>query len=172
MCGDNGLQLLLTRRSIRSFDKRPVARETLDQLLEAARWAPSGLNNQPWRFVTVQTADMRERLAQCTKYGRILRQAPAAVAVFLDTSSLYHREKDIQGIGAAVQNLLLAAHALGLGACWLGEILNRRAEVEAALQTPPELELMAVVAVGHPDPDARAPHPDRLPLERLIAGRF
>jgi nitroreductase len=165
-------RVICERRSVRNFDDRPVGRETLDRLLEAARWAPSGLNNQPWRFATVESPEMLDRLAGFTKYGKILRGAKAAVAVFLDTETVYSRDKDIQGVGAAVENLLLAAHALGLGACWLGEILNRRAEVEQALGVPPTLELMAVVALGHPVAGARQARRERLPLDKLIVGRF
>ena len=163
-------EAIRTRRSVRRFRPDPVPPEVVTALLDAARWAPSGLNNQPWRFVIVESPGMRERLAACTKYGRVLRSAPLAVAVFLNTESSYHREKDIQAIGAAIQNLLLEAHSRGLGACWLGEILRRRQEVEAALEVPPELELMAVVAVGHPEPGAHG-SPNRLPLEDLIVGR-
>ena len=160
-------EAIRTRRSVRRFQERPVSREQALELLDAARWAPSGLNNQPWRFVLVESPQIRERLAACTKYGHILRGAPLAVAVFLDTRSSYHREKDIQGVGAALQNLLLQAHASGLGACWLGEILNRRRDVERILEVHEGLELMAVVAVGHPAGDSQG-NPERRPLEDLI----
>ncbi len=160
-------EAIRTRRSVRRFQDRPVPRELALELLEAARWAPSGLNNQPWRFVLVESPEVIERLAACTRYGHILRGAPLAVAVFLDTRSSYHREKDIQGVGAALQNLLLQAHASGLGACWLGEILNRRHDVERILEVPQGLELMAVVAVGYPA-GGRQGNPERRPLEELV----
>ncbi len=164
-------EAIRSRRSVRRFRPDPVPADRIERLLDAARWAPSGLNNQPWRFVVVQAPEVREQLARCTKYGRILRSAPLAVAVFLDTASSYHREKDLQGVGACLQNLLLEAHATGLGACWLGEILNQREEVERILGVPAHLELMAVVAVGFPEGD-RHGNPQRLPLEDLIVGRF
>ncbi len=163
------LDAIRSRRSVRSFRPDPVPAEALERVLDAARWAPSGLNNQPWRFVTVQDPALREALAALTKYGRILRAAPVAVAVLLETATSYHREKDLQAIGAAIQNLLLAAHATGLGACWLGEILNRRAEAEAALGVAVPLELAAVVALGVPAGDPVG-QPGRLPLSSLIVG--
>lgn len=165
----DALEAIRTRRSVRVFRPDPIPPEALALVLEAARWAPSGLNNQPWRFVTVLAPPTREALAALTKYGRILRSAPAAVAVLLDTETSYHREKDLQALGAATQNLLLAAHATGLGACWLGEILNRRLEAEAALDIAPPLELAAVVALGYPATE-RPGNPGRLPLTALIVG--
>lgn len=164
------LEALRTRRSVRRFRPDPVPEKAVEALLDAARRAPSGLNNQPWRFHIVRSRPALEALAGFTRYGHVLRSAQAAVAVLLDTEASYHREKDLQGIGAAIQNLLLAAHAGGLGACWLGEILNRRAEVEAYLGTPPGLELMAVVALGHPAAEDQG-QPERRPLADLIVGR-
>ncbi|GAB4270776.1 MAG: nitroreductase [Deferrisomatales bacterium] len=161
------LEAIRTRRSVRAFRPQGVSEEQVRRVLEAARWAPSGLNNQPWRFVIVRSEAVRESLARCTKYGRILRAAPVAIAVFLDPQASYDRVKDVQGVGAALQTLLLAAHGLGLGACWIGEILNRRREVEQLLGVPDGLELMAVVALGVP---AEGPHgkPERLPLDALV----
>jgi len=142
----------------------------LEGLVDAARRAPSGLNNQPWRFHIIQGSQTLEGLAQCTRYGHVLRSARAAIAVFLDREASYHREKDCQGIGACLQNLLLAAHGLGLGACWLGEILNRRDAVEELLAAPESCELMAVVALGFPAGEHQG-QAERLPPEQLIIGR-
>lgn len=158
-----------SRRSVRAFRPDPVPRELLEQVLEAARWGPSGLNNQPWRFHVVRDASVLEGLAGLTRYGHVLRSARAAIAVFLDGEASYHRDKDCQGVGACLQNLLLAAHGLGLGACWLGEILNRRQEVERLLGTPAACELMAVVALGFPARENQG-RGERLPLEQLIVG--
>lgn len=159
-----------TRRSVRAFLPDPVPPDLLEALVEAARWAPSGLNNQPWRFHIVRTREVLEGLAQCTRYGHVLRSAQAAIAVFLDREASYHREKDCQGIGACLQNLLLTAHGMGLGSCWLGEILNRRDEVERLLGSPASCELMAVVAIGYPARDHQG-QAERLPREQLILGR-
>jgi len=159
-----------SRRSVRAFLQDPVPPDLLAALVDAARWAPSGLNNQPWRFHIVQSQVVLEGLARCTRYSHVLRSAPAAIAVFLDQEASYHREKDCQGVGACLQNLLLAAHGLGLGACWLGEILNRRDEVERLLGAPPSCELMAVVAVGYPSRNQQG-QAERLPPEQLIIGK-
>ena len=168
MCNDSVIGYIETRRSVRRYTDEPVTRETLEALVEAARWAPSGLNNQPWRFITIESREVLDNLAALTKYSRILKSAPAAIAVFIDTSRIYHREKDIQSIGAAIENLLLAAHSYGLGACWLGEILNRHEEVENLLEAPIQLELMAVIALGYPLDDEPPAAKNRYPLDEII----
>ena len=144
------LEGIYTRRSVRDFTDEPVSRETVLELLKAGSWAPSGLNNQPWRFVVVQGEEKRLALAQLTKYRHVIAGAPVAIAVFCDREAMYNDMKDRQGIGACLQNMLLAAHALGLGAVWLGEIVKSAAEVRALLGLAESMELMAVVAVGHP----------------------
>jgi nitroreductase len=91
------------------------------------------------------------------------------IAVFLDTENSYHREKDIQAIGACLQNMLLEAHSLGLGAVWLGEIIRSNEQIKAVLGLSMELDLMAVVALGHPDEKPRAVK--RKPLADLVVFR-
>lgn len=161
---------IYTRRSIRRYTEEDVDSGQLREIMRAGSWAPSGLNNQPWRFVTVRNPDMRKRLAGLTKYRKIIEQAPIAIAVFADRGAMYHDTKDHQAIGACLQNMLLAAHSLGLGAVWLGEILKSSREVEELLRVPAALELMAVVAVGHPEGNPK--EPGRRDLLELIVGDF
>jgi nitroreductase len=144
------LEAIYSRRSVRDFTEEPVARNQLTEILKAGSWAPSGLNNQPWRFVVVSDSGKRGELAKLTHYRRILEQAPVAVAVFVDRNAMYNDTKDYQAIGACLQNMLLAAHSLGLGAVWLGEIMKNASVVRESLGLAENLELMAVVAVGHP----------------------
>ncbi len=144
------LEGIYTRRSVRSYTDEPVTREEVLEILRAGSWAPSGLNNQPWRFVVIRDDEVRSRLAQLTKYRHILEGAQVAIAVLCDRAAMYNDVKDHQSIGACLQNMLLAAHALGLGAVWLGEILKSSEEVRALLDLPVQMELMAVVALGHP----------------------
>jgi len=160
------LEGIYSRRSVRHFTAEPVAPELLREIIKAGTWAPSGLNNQPWRFVTVVRSEVRQRLAKLTRYARIIREAPALIAVFLDREAMYNELKDHQGAGACLQNMLLAAHALGLGAVWLGEILNNAPAVREELALPETLELMAVVAVGHPA--RRDQRSERLEVEAVL----
>ena len=149
------LEGIYTRRSIRRYTAQAVEREQLIEIIKAGTWAPSGLNNQPWRFVIVREREARLKLAEFTKYRTILESAPACIAVFVDRGAMYNDIKDHQAMGACIQNMLLAAHALGLGAVWLGEILKNAENVRAFLELPPEMELMAVIAIGHPGAGSR-----------------
>ncbi|MFH1721949.1 MAG: nitroreductase [Candidatus Altiarchaeota archaeon] len=137
------------RRSVRSFTKENVSSEDIEKILDAGRWAPSGLNNQPWKFMIVDESK-KEKLATCTKYSDAFLSANNIIAVFLDKKESYDRTKDVQATGACIQNMLLAAHALGLGAVWQGEILNQREKAEKVLGVKENLELMAVILVGYP----------------------
>ncbi len=161
-------QLIFERRSIRRFADRPLAKEQIDTILDAGRWAPSGLNNQPWRFAVIEERELKLKIAELTKYHHIIEEAPAIIGVFLDNDALYHREKDIQSIGAALQNMLLMAHSLGLGAVWLGEILKNGQQLGKILDLPPRYELMAVIATGYPAVDLKEKEISRKPLSELV----
>lgn len=163
------LKEIRDRRSVRKFTAEDVDDAIIDQIIEMGAWAPSGLNNQPWKFVVVKDRGVLQELSLQTIYSHIIDGAPACIAVFLDTAESYNRVKDIQAIGACIQNMLLTIHHLGLGGVWLGEILKHREEVEDILGVPESLELMAVIAVGHPAEEKRSGK--RKPLDQVIIGR-
>ena len=163
------MELIKGRRSVRKYADRPVPDELVEQILEAGRWAPSGLNNQPWRFVVVREPGLRSRLAGFTRYGKVIEAAPVVIPVFIHKPSMYNEVKDHQSLGACLQNMLLMAHGLGLGAVWLGEILNQAEAVRQALELGEEFELMAVVALGWPASGKEKG--SRKPLDELILAR-
>ncbi len=144
------LQAIYGRRSIREFSEQQVDRQVLLEIIRAGSWAPSGLNNQPWRFVLVRDDRIRAQLADQTRYGHIVRAARALIVVYLDKEAMYDPVKDLQAAGACIQNMLLAVEALGLGAVWLGQILKNKEQVNRILALGPGYDLMAVLAVGHP----------------------
>ncbi|MFH0877583.1 MAG: nitroreductase family protein [Candidatus Omnitrophota bacterium] len=125
MASGDIINLIQNRRSIRRYAKDVLANGRLERILEAGRWAPSGLNNQPWRFLIVKDREEKVHLAKFTKYGSIIQQAPVVLLVCMDCTASYNRDKDLMAIGACIQNMLLEAHVLGIGTCWLGEILNQ-----------------------------------------------
>lgn len=157
---------IFQRRSVRHFLEAPVERKVIMEAIKAASWAPSGLNNQPWRFAIIWDADLKEQLAKLTRYAAVLRSAPVLIVVFLDKESSYDSVKDVQAVGAAIQNLLLTLHSKGLGAVWIGEILKNQERLLAILDLPDRLQLMAVVAAGHPAHRSQSSH--RRSLEELI----
>lgn len=164
------MELIKTRRSVRKFADRPVPDELVAQILEAGRWAPSGTNNQAWRFVVVRDPAVKERISGCTRYGAVINQAAVLIPVFIHTPSMYHAAKDHQAVGACLENMLLMIHALGLGAVWLGEILKSAEAVREICGVSAEHELMAVVALGWPG--ATNQKSDRKPMDELVLARL
>lgn len=148
--GMDVIEAIRTRRSVREFTVNDVDDSVIETILNAGRWAPSGLNNQAWRFIIVRDNGTKEELSRLTHYGSIIKKAPVLIAIYLDRNEMYDHIKDVQSIGACVQNMLLAVHSMGLGAVWLGQILNKKEDVNAVLGTPASYELMAIVALGHP----------------------
>jgi nitroreductase len=144
------LDAIYSRRSIREFTDDPVDVADLQEIIKAGIWAPSGLNNQPWRFVIVTDAEIRNKISQTTHYSHIVLAARALIAVYLDISSMYDAVKDHQAAGACIQNMLIATEELDLGAVWLGQILKNKEKVNDIFGLDASVDLMAVLAIGHP----------------------
>lgn len=149
----DALQAILTRRSIRQYQPdRPIAPETVEMLLRAAMAAPSARNLRPCDYLVVQDRTRLDRMAEAHPHGRMLAQAPLAVVLCADVRRQPLEGYWLQDLSAATENLLLAAHALGLGAVWLG--VQPRPEREAALreilEVPDSFRIGMVVAIGHP----------------------
>jgi nitroreductase len=144
------LQAIYERRSRRDFTDVPVDMKDLQEIVKAGTWAPSGLNNQPWRFVIVVDPKTRKQLSATTHYSHIVLGAQALIGVFLDAEDVYDRGKDQQSAGACIQNMLLAAESLSLGGVWLGQILKNKEQVNQILAIDERYELMAMLALGYP----------------------
>jgi nitroreductase len=146
------LGTILSRRSIRKYTAEPVAPAQIETILRAAMAAPSAGNQQSWRFVVLTERDRLDETATTTPYGAILLDAPLAIVVCADTRALKHEVMWQQDCSAAVENALLAAHALGLGAVWLGfwPKAERVKPLKDVLGLPEGIEPLAVLAIGHP----------------------
>ncbi len=146
------LDFIKSRKSIRKFKDIKIEKKTVRNILECARWAPSGLNNQPWKVFVVEYPTIKRLLSECTKYSSIIENAPVNFVIFLDLEKSYDRIKDLLGMGAFLQTILLSIHAFGLGAVWLGEILNKKEAVNDLFKLDREkFELMGVIAMGEID---------------------
>ncbi len=195
------LNLIRTRRSLRRYEPRPVPEAVLNDLLEAAVWAPSAHNRQPWRLAVLQTAAAKERLARAMgarlrhdleadglpaelieadvsrSYDR-LTSAPVLIVLSasmrdMDVYTDDHRNQNeyimaVQSVAMAGQNLLLAAHSHGLGACWMCAPLFCPDVVCAALALPDDWQPQGVIAVGYP---AQTREKERKPLMDSVLWR-
>jgi len=187
----NTLEAIRTRRSIRRFKSDPLPEDVLKEILTAATLAPSGKNKQPWRFVVVR-ADKRPELIAVMRAGlaarkaegvplgssewttKVMEQAPVTLLIFniaeedpfgrKDFGDVFGNMVDVQSIGAAIQNLLLAAQELGVGSLWICDIFYAYGEVCAWLNE--RHQLIAAVSLGYAD-EAPLPRP-RKALDEVV----
>ena len=159
------------RRSIRAFQNRDIPPEMVDRLIDAARWAPSAGNIQPWEFIIVREPETRRKLAKAALEQTFIEEAPVVIVVCADenrSSQGYGtRGKTLyclQDTAAATQNIHLAAYALGLGTCWVGAF--REDEAKKILNIPSGVRPVAIIPVGYP---AEKPQPrNRRPINQII----
>jgi len=143
------LEIISTRRSVREYKKERPSDGDIKSILEAGHWAPSGLNNQPWRFIVIDDNDRKEGLARFTKYDDMIIRAPVSIVILFATTDSYDRDKDMMAMGACIQNMMLEAHSLDIGSCWLGEITNRKEDAAMYLGLDNDLEIVAVLTFGY-----------------------
>ncbi|SPE59141.1 putative Nitroreductase family protein [Verrucomicrobia bacterium] len=198
------LLLARSRRSVRKFSEQPVGRENLLRVLEAARWAPSNHNRQPWKFIVLENRSQIVGLAEAirTELSQKLKSLPPVVSgytsEFADYATFFsgapvvivvlHRRPvsfsaallrdaahpdlvsgEPLSAGMAVQNLLLAAHAVGLGSCVMTAPLIVGGLIVRELEPPPGYELTCLVALGYAD--ERPPGPRRKSIEQIAEFR-
>jgi nitroreductase len=163
--------ILHLRYSCRSFLPDPLSRETVEQLVDAARWAPNAGNVQPWRFVVATKTATKKGLSDAAHGQKCLLEAPVVIVVCAlpEKCGRLYQERGrnlfcIQDTAAAAQNLLLAATMLGLGACWIGAF--DEGAVSQALDLPPTCRPMVLVPVGRPAEKSTAR--TRLGLDEIV----
>ncbi|MEM3437140.1 MAG: nitroreductase family protein [Nitrososphaerales archaeon] len=164
-------EAIKNRRSVRAFKPEPISDDILGKILEAACWAPSAGNLQPWEFIIVKDSIVKRELCRAALNQCFIYEAPMVIVVCanLDRSSRRYgsRGRDLYAIcdsSAATQNILLAAHALGLGACWIGAFHDE--EVSKVLELPSGVKPIAIIPIGYPN--EKPSPPSRLPLERVV----
>ena len=155
----DALEAIRKRRSVRDYTGEPIPRGDLETIVDAGRLAASGHNNQPWAFVVVTERDMIQQLRVASLW---MEKASAIIAVVVDPSSRWWREDS----SAAVENMLIAATALGYGSCWLqGYTEPREVEFKALLDIPREKRLLTLVPIGVP---VQWPTVEKKPLDQVI----
>ena len=148
------LEAIKTRRSVRDFTSQTVSDREIKKLLDAARRAPSACNIQPWEFIVVRNPEIKHGLSQAALDQKFIEQAPVVIVVCANPakSALGYGSRGInlyclQDTAAATQNILLAAHAIGLGTCWVGAFKEEIAK--KVLKIPEPVRPVAIIPVGH-----------------------
>jgi len=149
------IETILTRVSVREFTGEKISAEQIDMLLRAAMAAPSAINRQPWAFIVVTDDDIIAKLGEALPFSRCSNHPACAIIPCGDLSKAIEGEMGafwINDVSAATENLLLAAHAMGLGAVWTGlhPNMERAAQVQQMLSLPEHIIPLCIVPVGVP----------------------
>ena len=140
------LDIIKSRRSVRSFQNTPVEEDKIIQLIDCARLAPSARNLQPWKFVVVTDQETLDTLSKLLDTGRFISEATLCIAVFCQDTKYF-----LEDGCAATMNILLAAESLGLGTCWIaGDKKDYREAVQKLLGAPESCRLVSLIAAGYP----------------------
>ena len=165
------LDCITSRRSIRKYLDKPVPWDIVSNILEAGRFAPSSGNLQNWKFIVVLDEDKRKAIAEAALKQLWMLKAPVHIVICAEPEKAkrYYGDRGerlytVQNCAAAMQNMLLEAHNLGLGACWVGAFDEDM--VKRALGMPKEARPEAIITLGYPDEEV--PVPAKFPLETVM----
>ncbi len=151
------IEAILRRRSIRKFEDKKLKKEEVGELLRAARWTPSAGNTQPWEIIVVRDVDIKEKLAKASLEQDWMKKAPVILAICLNEDLAERNYGDrgidlygIQSTGALIENILLRATEMGLGACWVGSFDETQVRTFLSCEKEEDIRPVALVPVGHP----------------------
>lgn len=151
-------EALLTRRSIRKYKKQKIKNDKIDKILKSAMYAPSAMNLQPWQFLVIDRKDVLTEIVQSIPYAELLRQTSSAIIVCGDSNIEKNESWLLQNCSASIQNILLSAHGLGLGACWIAihgmdEVYKN---IKAQFNLPENIVPVSIISLGYPDEEVKA----------------
>jgi len=146
------IDILLSRRSIRRFEDKEIPRDVLDRILEAGRQSPSAANRQPYRFIVITDGEIKKKLSGGL-FNRFIKNSQATIAGGANTGAILTGKWSIVDTTIALQNMVIAAWALGVGSCWIGDF--KEEEVKDLLEIPNGWKVVALISFGYP-----AEHPE------------
>jgi nitroreductase len=160
-------ECLLTRRSIRSFTDKKVSDDLVQKILTAGMYAPSARNERPWHFIVIRDRNTFEKIMSYHPYAQMLKSADVLIAVVAEPPSEENKGYCAVDCSAATENILLAAHALGLGSVWLGVYPReeRMTKLSEVLNLPENIIPISLVAIGYPA--IQPTQPERFDLSRI-----
>jgi nitroreductase len=168
----NNLELLYTRRSIRKYKEEAIPRTDIEQILKAGMYAPSARNQQPWHFIIIDDKETLRDISKVHPYAAMLPGAASAIVVCGDLSLEKSEGYWPIDCSAATQNILLAAHAMDLGAVWLG-VYPREKRMQALddlFQLPDNVKPFSLISLGVPD--EKKEHPSRFNPSRIHMNKW
>lgn len=147
------IDYIISRRSIRNYTDKEISKENLELILKSAMYAPSAMNLQPWHFIVYDKKDVFEKLISAIPHAEMIRNADKCILVCGDSSKEKNESWLLQNCSASIQNILLAAHSLGIGSCWIAihgmdEIVEK---VKKEFALPSEIIPVALISLGFPN---------------------
>lgn len=140
------LDLILSRRSIRKYEKKEIPEKVLNQIFEAGRNAPSAANKQPIRFIILEEQEIKKKLSGT--FSRFLKDSPVVIVGCADVKALLTGKWAVIDSTIAMQNMVIAAWALGVGSCWIGSFNEKK--VKELLKIPERWKVVALITLGYP----------------------
>jgi nitroreductase len=146
------IDYILSRRSIRNYTDKEISKENIELILKSAMYAPSAMNLQPWHFIVFDNNNVFDRLISAIPHAEMIRNANKCILVCGDSSKEKNESWLLQNCSASIQNVLLAAHSLGIGSCWIAihgmdEIVEK---VKKEFTLPSEIIPVALISLGYP----------------------
>jgi nitroreductase len=157
----DAIEMLKSRRSVRAYENKTIAREILGDIVDCARLAPTAMNQQAWEFIVVTEKAGITKLAELVGHAKFLPGAAACIVVLCKDNQYY-----VEDGSAATQNILLAARAHGLGSCWIAGDKQAYADpIRQYLGAPTEYKTFSLISLGYP---AENPTVEKRPLESVL----
>ena len=154
----DALACIKTRRSIRQYTNKPIDKNILQEIIDAARLAPSARNIQPWHFIVVTEKETLKKIANLTDYGSFIADAAACIVVCCEDTKYYLED----GCNAS-ENILLAAKSFGIGSCWVaGDKKDYCKDIKELIGVPPDYKIISLLPLGYPISDFQQPPKKRL----------
>jgi nitroreductase len=147
------LDMILSRRSIRSYENKEIPQEILRQVLEAGRQAPSAANRQPIRFIIVTDSEIKNELSK-SMFSKFIKDAPMVIVGCADEKSLLTGKWAVVDVTIALQNIVIAALTFGIGSCWIGSFSEKK--VKELLKVPDKWKVVSLLTLGYPAEQPKA----------------
>ena len=156
-------ECLRSRRTVRQFERTPVSEKTLAKILNAARWAPSSRNQQPWHLVVVRSRETLTRIGQIAGTGSFVADAPLAIALLMENAD----QPQMDG-GRALQQMEIMAWSEGLGTCFVTLREDEREKIGGLLDIPANMDLITILPFGYRSDDFQGRGTPRKPLSEMV----
>jgi nitroreductase len=141
------LQIIKIRRSVREYKDKPIPKDIIEKVIDAARFAPTARDVQPWEFVVITGPTVLKQIGEIAENGRFISKAAACIAVFCSDTKYY-----LEDGCAATENILLAAASLGIASCWVaGDKKPYCRQVSSLLGVPDSFKLVSLISLGYPE---------------------